>query len=62
MEAIYSSETSVDFRRTTRRYIPEDITTTAVKTPNTTISFWFLDLSFQFVFWSTHLCGQKKRS
>jgi hypothetical protein len=24
MEAIYSSETSVDFQRTTRRYIPED--------------------------------------
>jgi hypothetical protein len=26
MEAIYSSETSVDFQRTTRRYIPEDDT------------------------------------
>jgi hypothetical protein len=26
MEAIYSSETSVDFQRTTRRYIPEDST------------------------------------
>jgi hypothetical protein len=26
MEAIYSSETSVDFQRITRRYIPEDIT------------------------------------
>jgi hypothetical protein len=24
MEAIYSSETSVDTQRTTRRYIPED--------------------------------------
>jgi hypothetical protein len=24
MEAIFSSETSVDFQRTTRRYIPED--------------------------------------
>jgi hypothetical protein len=24
MEAIYSSETPVDFKRTTRRYIPED--------------------------------------
>jgi hypothetical protein len=24
MEAIYSSETSVDFQLTTRRYIPED--------------------------------------
>jgi hypothetical protein len=26
MEAICSSETSVDFQRTTRRYIPEDST------------------------------------
>jgi hypothetical protein len=26
MEAIYCSETSVDFQRTTRRYIPEDST------------------------------------
>jgi hypothetical protein len=26
MEVIYSSETSVDFQRTTRRYIPEDST------------------------------------
>jgi hypothetical protein len=26
MEAIYSSETSVDFQRTTRRYISEDST------------------------------------
>jgi hypothetical protein len=26
MEAICCSETSVDFQRTTRRYIPEDIT------------------------------------
>jgi hypothetical protein len=26
MEAIYSSETSVDIQRTTRRYIPEDST------------------------------------
>jgi hypothetical protein len=26
MEAIFSSETSVDFQRTTRRYIPEDVT------------------------------------
>jgi hypothetical protein len=26
MEAIYSSESSVDFERTTRRYIPEDST------------------------------------
>jgi hypothetical protein len=26
MEAICSSETSVDFQRTTQRYIPEDIT------------------------------------
>jgi hypothetical protein len=26
MEAIYSSETSVDFQQTTRRYIPEDRT------------------------------------
>jgi hypothetical protein len=26
MEAIYSSETSVDTQRTTRRYIPEDYT------------------------------------
>jgi hypothetical protein len=26
MEAIYSSETSVDFQQTTRRYIPEDST------------------------------------
>jgi hypothetical protein len=26
MEATYSSETSVDFQRTTRRYIPEDST------------------------------------
>jgi hypothetical protein len=26
MEAIFSSETSVDFHRTTRRYIPEDRT------------------------------------
>jgi hypothetical protein len=26
MEAIYSSETSVDFQRTTRRYTPEDRT------------------------------------
>jgi hypothetical protein len=26
MEATYSSETSVDFQRTTRRYIPEDRT------------------------------------
>jgi hypothetical protein len=26
MEAIYSSETSVDSQRTTRRYIPEDST------------------------------------
>jgi hypothetical protein len=25
MEATYSSETSVDFQRTTRRYIPDDI-------------------------------------
>jgi hypothetical protein len=24
MEAVYYSETSVDFQRTTRRYIPED--------------------------------------
>jgi hypothetical protein len=28
MEAICSSETSIDFQRTTRRYIPEDRTTT----------------------------------
>jgi hypothetical protein len=27
MEAICSSETSIDFKRTTRRYIPEDSTT-----------------------------------
>jgi hypothetical protein len=26
MEAIWSSETSVDFQRTTRRYVPEDST------------------------------------
>jgi hypothetical protein len=26
MEPMYSSETSVDFQRTTRRYIPEDST------------------------------------
>jgi hypothetical protein len=26
LEAIYSSETSIDFERTTRRYIPEDMT------------------------------------
>jgi hypothetical protein len=26
MEAIYSSETSVDFQQTTRRYIPQDST------------------------------------
>jgi hypothetical protein len=26
MEVTYSSETSVDFQRTTRRYIPEDRT------------------------------------
>jgi hypothetical protein len=26
MEAIYSSETSVDIQRTTRRYVPEDST------------------------------------
>jgi hypothetical protein len=26
MKAIFSSETSVDFQRTTRRYIPEDRT------------------------------------
>jgi hypothetical protein len=26
MKAIYSSETSVDFQQTTRRYIPEDTT------------------------------------
>jgi hypothetical protein len=28
MEAIYSSETSVKFKRTTRRYIPDDKTRT----------------------------------
>jgi hypothetical protein len=26
MEAIYSSEASVNFQRTTRRYIPENVT------------------------------------
>jgi hypothetical protein len=38
MEAICSFETSVDFQRTTRRYIPEDtillLITTAVRTSN----------------------------
>jgi hypothetical protein len=32
MEAIYSSEKSIDFRRTTRNYIQEDFTVTAVIT------------------------------
>jgi hypothetical protein len=36
MQATYSSETSVDFQQTTRRYIPEDRTihTTAVRNSN----------------------------
>jgi hypothetical protein len=32
MEAKYSSETSVDFQRTTRRYIPEDRTESRIST------------------------------
>jgi hypothetical protein len=31
MEAIYFPETSVDFQRTTRRYIPEDSTLKKIK-------------------------------
>jgi hypothetical protein len=41
MEVIRSSETSVDFQRTTQRYIPEDRTlfvTTPVRTSNATVS------------------------
>jgi hypothetical protein len=34
MEATYSSETSVDFQRTTRRYIPEDSTMEKVQKPS----------------------------
>jgi hypothetical protein len=42
--AICSSETSVDFRRTTRRYIPEPefFITTAVRTSDPTISLMVL--------------------
>jgi hypothetical protein len=32
MEVTRSSETSVDFERTTRRYIPEDITSSSTET------------------------------
>jgi hypothetical protein len=36
MEAKYCSDTSIDFQRTTRRYIPEFFITTTVKTLNPT--------------------------
>jgi hypothetical protein len=34
MEATYSSETSVDFQRTTWRYIPEEITLYNIRCEN----------------------------
>jgi hypothetical protein len=44
MEATHSSETSVEFQRTTRHYVPEDRTlhNTTVRTSNPTISILFL--------------------
>jgi hypothetical protein len=42
MEAICSSKTSVDFHRTTRRYIPEDIVTFLVTVDG--VLDWQLDL------------------
>jgi hypothetical protein len=43
MEAIYSAETSVDFHRPTRRYIPEERTLipTTVKTSNPENKYYF---------------------
>jgi hypothetical protein len=49
-EAICSSETSVDFRQTAQRYIPEDIifTTTALRTSNPTWIFFIVNKSLLF--------------
>jgi hypothetical protein len=44
MEATYSSETSVDFQRNTRRYIPEDRTLHNYRSENFK-SYKFTDVS-----------------
>jgi hypothetical protein len=58
IEEIYSSETSVDFQRTTRRYIPE------YKCPSVTfcLSYFFLSVPITSLnLYVTELCFIKKR-
>jgi hypothetical protein len=59
MEAIFSSETSVDFQQIARRYIPEDSTLHNHRCDNLKLSFFIFVLLFPSISFPPFLLSMK---